>query len=1155
MPDEPRVQELLDELLDRDATPEEVCGACLDLLPVVRERWQQICRLRAELDALLPAGPHEAAPTLPPEGPPLPAVPGYAVEAVIGYGGMGVVFRARHLRLGRLVALKMALAGSYAGAQERERFRREAEAVAALRHPNVVQVYDVGDAGGQPYFTMEFMEGGSLAHQLTGTPQPARQTARLLATLAGAVEAAHRSGIVHRDLKPGNVLLTADGTPKISDFGLARRLDHAGGLTRTGAALGTPSYMAPEQARGKTGAVGPAADVYALGAILYELLTGRPPFMGETAAETVLQVLYQEPVPPSRLNSAVPRDLETVCLKCLRKQPERRYFSAQELADDLGRFVRGEPVTAQPVGRLERVAKWVRRNPTVAGLSAVAALALVAGSVVSLLFGVEAHRKADELEQQTIQLQAQTRAARENARRAEENEKEAVRVLLSGLLIPIGRNPHRLTDPLDAAEADAVRQLRAAPAPVRLQFLETALRDPETARRVGSRAGWVVQAIVGCDRALRADVARLLVRRIQEPDAPHDVVLACARLGVAVNLGDPAWAERSAPAVMAALRDPRADRADYPHMAETLAAVSEHLPPARAADHADEATTIFLKVPQDGVIPLATYEFPWQAVTAVSPRLDAAVATRVAAALVALIRESALPPVMWESISKALVAVCRRLPPADSAARLNEMVDVIATRGTTKEKEKYAWTFHSQALGALGGRLDAAGAARVAEALVGFLGDSETVGDRTREFVSNVVIAKALTEVAERLDARGGLRAAEGLILVLRKAGPLIPAAEPLRTALAAVCRRLDAAGAARVSGAVVAAVRDPKTSAEVRTVLAGASAAIAGKLDPAAAAALEGAVVDALVADVADAKAGLLQVALAQALATVCGRPGARSAARAAETLTAAIRDHRTSLGLLVPLAKALAEVGGQLPPAEAASYANRAVAVLGPLWVTSTEPLVRAQLAEALAAVWTRLEPAEAAAHARRAAADLEAAIRDAKPRPHELLPLAEALVAVYAHLGAAERAERATAVADALLAALRRPNNDLQTILYLSEGLAALCAHLDRPGVVRVADALLTVLGDTNVQPGVSGPILLAHLDRFSVYERVFKKVAARLDERDLRRLLEHPLAAGRLQRVLLDFLAVSKDRPFRNTWDYLDGTESNENGAAGLSPGTN
>src|SRR6516165_6667433 len=333
MSDEPRVQELLAELFDRQAAPEEVCGACPELLPVVRERWRQICRMRTELDALLPLRLNGSLPTMLPEEQSLPQVPGYEVESVLGRGGMGVVYRARHLRLGRLVALKMALAGSYAGPRERERFRLEAEAVAALRHPNLVHVYDAGDWASRPYFTMELIEGGSLAHRLAGTPQPARQAAELLATLAEAMQTAHQGGIVHRDLKPSNILLTADGTPKIADFGLARRLEGGAGLTQTGAVVGTPSYMAPEQARGDKNTIGPATDVYALGAILYEMLTGRPPFRAETAAGTLQQVVADEPVAPRRLNPSVPSELETVCLMCLRKEPARRYASAEELAN------------------------------------------------------------------------------------------------------------------------------------------------------------------------------------------------------------------------------------------------------------------------------------------------------------------------------------------------------------------------------------------------------------------------------------------------------------------------------------------------------------------------------------------------------------------------------------------------------------------------------------------------------------------------------------------------------------------------------------------------------------------------------------------------------------------------------------------------------
>jgi serine/threonine-protein kinase len=241
-----------------------------------------------------------------------------------------------------------------------------------------VQVYDVGEADGLPYFAMEYVEGGSLAQELAGTPQPAPQAAALVATIAGAVQAAHQGGVVHRDLKPANVLLTADGAPKVSDFGLARRLDDESGLSRTGIALGTPSYMAPEQAAGKTAEVGPATDVYALGAVLYELLTGRPPFRAETAAETLRQVLSQEPAPPSRLNDKAPRDLETICLKCLNKEPSRRYPSAVALADDLRRFLDGQPIVARPVSSMERAGRWIKRNPRETALAGFAVLLILA---------------------------------------------------------------------------------------------------------------------------------------------------------------------------------------------------------------------------------------------------------------------------------------------------------------------------------------------------------------------------------------------------------------------------------------------------------------------------------------------------------------------------------------------------------------------------------------------------------------------------------------------------------------------------------------------------------------------------------------------------------------------------------------------------------
>jgi Protein kinase domain len=374
---DPRVQQLIEEVLVSGRPAEAVCHASPELLTPVREGCRRVRAIQAQVSVLFPEA--EAADideTMPffPEG--LPEVPGYDVTLELGRGGVGVVYKARHVRLNRPVALKMLLAGAWASRVDRQRLAREAELVAELRHPNIVQVCDVGDLDGRPYFTMEFVEGGSLDRKLAGKPLPAREAASLLAVLAEAIEAAHRAGIVHRDLKPSNVLLTADDTPKISDFGLARHLGIGSTLTQSGAPLGTPSYMAPEQAQGKSRETGPAADLYALGAILYELLTGRPPFHAETAAATVQLVLSQDPVPPSRLNPHVPRDLETICLKCLQKDARRRYPTAAAVADDLNRFLRHQPIAARPVGQPERVVRWLRRNRTATALIVTAALLL-----------------------------------------------------------------------------------------------------------------------------------------------------------------------------------------------------------------------------------------------------------------------------------------------------------------------------------------------------------------------------------------------------------------------------------------------------------------------------------------------------------------------------------------------------------------------------------------------------------------------------------------------------------------------------------------------------------------------------------------------------------------------------------------------------------
>ncbi|HEX3448176.1 MAG TPA: protein kinase, partial [Isosphaeraceae bacterium] len=309
----------------------------------------------------------------------LPELPGYQFLEEVGRGGMSVVFLARQVGLNRLVALKLIRARVYADAMIAARFRDEAEAAARFHHPNIIQVYEVGEHDGQGYLALEYAAGGNLEQRLAGTPQAPRDSARLVEDLARALHYAHQRGIVHRDLKPANVVLTEDGVPKVTDFGLAKLLEREGGLTQTGDIMGTPSYMAPEQARGTPADVTPASDIYALGTILYEMLTGRPPFKGSTPLSTLNQVADQEPLAPSKLQRHTPREIETICLKCLEKEPRKRYATALDLADDLRRFLENRPIQARRISLPEWLWRWCRREPVNAALVVALFCAFIAG--------------------------------------------------------------------------------------------------------------------------------------------------------------------------------------------------------------------------------------------------------------------------------------------------------------------------------------------------------------------------------------------------------------------------------------------------------------------------------------------------------------------------------------------------------------------------------------------------------------------------------------------------------------------------------------------------------------------------------------------------------------------------------------------------------
>jgi predicted Ser/Thr protein kinase len=389
----------------RELSPEELCRDCPDLIEEIEARLQSVAVMNNLLDTRGSA-PHAAADSRPiatshpsrrdplrPES--WPDLPGYEILEEMGRGGMGIVYKARQIALGRLVAVKLVRADGLIPEDWRRRFTQEAKAMALLQHPNVVQIHEIGRQREQQFLVMEYVEGQSLAASLVEGPWPARKAAEFVAIVARAMHAAHQQGVIHRDLKPGNILIAADGTPKICDFGLAKHWEQTADQTATGQLVGTPSYMAPEQVLGAHGTLGPAVDIYAMGAVLYELLTGRAAFMADNPLQILQLISRQEPVPPRQWQPAIPRDIETICLKCLAKDSRRRYATASDLADDLARFLANQPIHARPVGPIGRGWRWCRRHPSIAALMGMATVAIVL--VLAVVLGYN-HRLACELD-------------------------------------------------------------------------------------------------------------------------------------------------------------------------------------------------------------------------------------------------------------------------------------------------------------------------------------------------------------------------------------------------------------------------------------------------------------------------------------------------------------------------------------------------------------------------------------------------------------------------------------------------------------------------------------------------------------------------------------------------------------------------------------
>ena len=469
------------------------------------------------------------------------SVAGYQILGELGRGGMGVVYKARQPGANRIVALKMVLNSGHAGKEAMVRFKIEAEAVAALQHPNIVQLYEVGEADGCPFFSLEFVEGESLAKKIENTPQPAQDAALLVQRLAEAMSMAHQRGIIHRDLKPANILLTKDGVPKITDFGLAKRFEDKGeGQTRTGAIMGTPSYMAPEQAQGRTKHSGPAADIYSLGAILYDMLTGRPPFRGSTLLETLQQVQSLEPVPPIRLQPSLPNDLQTICLKALQKDPVKRYRTAGELAEDLRRFQGGEPILARPTPWYERGWKWARRRPALASLIGVSVVGIVGLLTLGALWEESSRRAAEDREQLARQHELEqieaTKKEEVLRKKAEKNFKRA-KLAVDQMLSEVGQDRLRYIPQMETVRRDLLKKAKT----FYDEFMKEQSTDPDIrleSALAQQRVADILEKLGDSASALKAYAAALGLFQGLDREYPDKIQFKKSYANVANNFGN-----------------------------------------------------------------------------------------------------------------------------------------------------------------------------------------------------------------------------------------------------------------------------------------------------------------------------------------------------------------------------------------------------------------------------------------------------------------------------------------------------------------------------------------------------------------------------------------------------------------------------------------
>ncbi len=985
---------------------------------------------------------------------PTTTIPGYEILGELGRGGMGVVYKARHLKANRLVALKMVLSGTHAGRDELRRFQSEAEAVARLQHPHIVQVYDVGEHEGRPFFSLELCSGGSLEKKLSGTPLKAEEAAALVEQLARAMQAAHSEHVIHRDLKPANVLLAADGTPKITDFGLAKKLDEESGQTKSGAIMGTPSYMAPEQAEGKK-TVGPLSDVYALGAILYDCLTGRPPFRAPTVMDTLLQVISAEPVRPRLFNARVPTDLETICLKCLHKEPTQRYASAEKLAEDLRRFQAGEPIEARPVGRLERGWRWCRRNAALAAALGAVAASLIVGTVVATAFAIQANANAATARDNEETAQQEKAAAVAARNELEQSNDRLLTSVARSLLRPLLKiQPNQQPPPLSDPEIGALWELASTREDrLRLRFVEEAMRDPETKRQLKDRAAVALHSVVGLDRTRRTQVKQLLGESLQAqgstPEQQENVAVCLAHVAI---LDRPLAARTAATLSQAMSKTP--DPNTLLSLAQGLAAVATRLEPKEAAQVCGQASATLSQAMSKTTEPYALANLS-QGLSAVAARMEpkeAAVVCGQAADILTQAMNRTMAPHALLSLSQGLSAVAARLEPKEAAVVCGQAASIL-TLAMSKTADLYALQQLSQALSAVAARMEPKEPAAALTQTMSRIVDPNAL----------VYLSERLSEVASRLEPKEA-------VVVHRQAAATLTLAMSKTTDLYGLLMLLE-----RLS--TVAACMEPKEAAATLTLamskttdpaallsLAQKVSAVAARLEPKEVAQVIGQAAAILTEVLSKTTNANALRSLSQGLSVVADRMEPREAAlvcgRACTTLAQAISKKEPYT--LYPLSEGLSALAARLEPKEAAAVCGQAAAILAQTISKTAEPYALLSLAQGLSVVAARMELKEATVVCGQVAATLTLAMSKTTA-PSALQSLSQGLSAVAAWLEPKEAVVVCGQAVATLTLAIGK-TIDPSALNFLSKGLSAVTARFEPREAAQVAATLTLAMSKT-------------------------------------------------------------------------------------------